>query len=53
MMEKDWLVGRFGFYGSLKQYFGLCQAVSQKNYSNNPYLHLLQAQWALALVYPN
>ena len=23
-----WLVGCFGFYGPLKQYFSLCQAVS-------------------------
>ena len=52
----DWLVGCFGFYGPLRQYFSLYRAVSQggrkklekiderKKCPNNPNLHLLQAQ---------
>ena len=49
-----WLVGCFGFNGPLREYFSLYQAISQREgerendrritRSNNPNLHLLQAQ---------
>ena len=57
-----WLVGCFGFNGSLRQYFSLYRAVSQREGEreekgqmrvkcpNNPHPHLLQAQQAPALL---
>ena len=61
MIDESWLVGCFGFHGSLRQYLSLYQAVSQRegerkktdernNVQTNPHLHLLQAQKALALL---
>ena len=58
----SWLVGCFGLNGSLRQYYSLYRAVSQregerkrndrreKKCPNNPHPHRLQAQKALALL---
>ena len=57
-----WLVGCFGFNGPLRQYFSLYRAVSQREgergekrqrrikMSKQPHPHILEAQWALALL---
>ena len=56
-VQKNWLVGCFGFNGPPRQYFSLYLAVFQrekkyiKKCSNNPHPHLPLAQYVHALLF--